>query len=189
MLRADGPAVVTPVELHPLTRKPWVDQVPRKQALEAAGALIESAADPTSVTGVRWEGQIIAAGQLRYFEAAELADLCDQMEDVVTGPASRGIEALPGQGRAGQGATARGGLAERRPATATRSIMTDLAGIGTGELNSALASALFLTQFPQLTGDALAVRLRELAAQIRVELDSRPKTGLAHYLAWTERQS
>jgi hypothetical protein len=95
MLRADGPAVVTPVELHPLTRKPWVDQVPRRLALEAAGALIKSAADPASVTGVRWEGQIIAAGQLCNFEAAELADLCDQMEDVVKGPASRGVQALP----------------------------------------------------------------------------------------------
>jgi hypothetical protein len=67
--------------------------------------------------------------------------------------------------------------------------MTDLASIGTGELNSALASALFLTQFPQLTGDALGVRLGELAAQIQVELDSRPKAGLAHNLARTERQS
>jgi hypothetical protein len=66
--------------------------------------------------------------------------------------------------------------------------MTDLAGIGRGELNSALTSALFLTQFPQLTGDDLAVRLAELAEQIRAELDSRPTTGIARF-AQTDRQS
>jgi hypothetical protein len=60
--------------------------------------------------------------------------------------------------------------------------MTDLTGIGTGELNSALTAALFLTQFPQVIGDDVAQLLSERAAEIRAELAMRPDNALTRYL-------
>jgi hypothetical protein len=61
--------------------------------------------------------------------------------------------------------------------------VSDLSGVGTGELLSALTSALFLTQFPQVVGEDVAGRLGDVAAEIRSELDGRPKTSLARYLS------
>jgi hypothetical protein len=78
MLRAGAPA--TPTHLHAL--KLWPDHVPRRLALEAAGALVESFPDPAQVTGVSWHGRILAGGQLHAFVTDELAALCSLLETV-----------------------------------------------------------------------------------------------------------
>jgi hypothetical protein len=75
------------------------DQVPRRLALEGAGAFICSSADVGRVSGVLWKGQLVVAGEMYLVEASSLGELCDRMEAVQQlGRVSAGIKALPGKG-------------------------------------------------------------------------------------------
>lgn len=75
------------------------DQVPRRLVLEEAGAFICSFSDVTRRSGVRWEGRLVIASEMRSFEASSLGELCDQMEAVQQlGRVSVGSKAPPGIG-------------------------------------------------------------------------------------------
>ena len=63
-----------------------VDQVPRRLAPEEAGAFACSFTAAHRVSGVRWEGQLIVAGEMRSFETSSLR----------TGRVSVALMALPG---------------------------------------------------------------------------------------------
>jgi len=88
-------AVASRIELHPPTREPRNDRVPRRLALEEYGALIRPVPDQTRLSGVRWEGQLMVTGQMRCFESSSLGELCDRMENVILlGRVSTGLKAL-----------------------------------------------------------------------------------------------